>query len=79
LLLAAIDTTGSPAAAWTAMFEARLTEIDVRMQSLTTMRDMLTQALTCNCLTLEQAAVVPQALGWVTDVASGTRGQVGPA
>ncbi len=77
VLLDAVDATTSPAAAWKAMFEAKLTEIDERMQTLTAMRLLLTDALDCDCLTLEQAALVPTALGWVTDAAAATDATAG--
>ena len=76
ILLGAVEADDSPAAAWKPMFETKLTEIGVQTQRLTTMRDLLTEALSCDCLSLDRAAIVPVAFGWATDTAETTRTDV---
>ena len=71
-LLDAFDTAGSPAAAWTTMFEAKITEIDLQMQRLNTMRKLLDEALACDCLSLDKAALIPVAVGWAENTAAAT-------
>lgn len=78
VLLGAVNAADSPAATWKAMIEAKLTEIDAQMRRLHTMRHLLTEALHCDCLTLDRAALVPAALGWATDTAAATRTDAAP-
>ena len=63
----------SPATTWRAMFQAKVAEIDAQVQRLHAMRDVLTEAIDCSCLTLDRAALVPTALGWATESATATR------
>lgn len=66
-LLAALDTDGSPAHTWQALAAAKLADIDARTARLQHMRELLTEALDCSCMTLDRAQLVPVALGWATE------------
>ena len=66
-LLAAFDADGSPATTWQTLAEAKLADIDAQAARLHHMRDLLTEALTCSCMTLDRAQLVPAALGWATE------------
>lgn len=73
ILLDAVNAADLPADVVQATFEAKLAEIDTQLQRLNTMRHLLADALICDCLTLDRAALVPVALGWATDTAAATR------
>lgn len=73
VLLAAVENSPSPAATWQAMFQAKIDHIDEQTRQLHTMRHLLTEALSCDCLTLQTADLIPQALGWASHTATTTR------
>lgn len=66
-LLAAFDTGESPAPTWHALATTKLADIDAQTARLQHMRDLITEALNCSCMTLDQARLVPAALGWATE------------
>lgn len=78
VLLHAMDAADSPAAAWQAMLQARLTEIDAQIDRLHATRRLLTEALYCECLTFDHADLMPAALGWATGTATATRPSIRP-
>lgn len=66
-LLGALDAEEIPLPAWRDLAEGKLTEIDAQIARLGDMRQLLTEALDCSCLSLDQAHLVPAALSWAVE------------